>query len=65
MHNNREKSLIWPLFISSILIIVGLAALFQIDIWHYFWPIIAVLLGVFIIFNTLFGRDKQNMQYSK
>lgn len=51
--------LILPLIIGIILIVWGLSDLFGIDLWHYVWPIIAIVLGILIILGAIFGRRRR------
>ena len=51
--------LFWPLLIGIILILLGLSALLGIDIWRYFWPIVAILIGLLIIFGAIFGSHRR------
>ena len=51
--------IIFALIIGIILIFAGISALLGIDIWQYFWPIIAILLGILIIIGAIFGRHKR------
>ena len=50
--------LVWPLIIGIILILWGLSDLLGIDIWHYIWPILAIVLGILIILGGIFGRRR-------
>jgi len=50
--------LIFAIIIGIILIFAGISALLGIDIWQYFWPIIAILLGVLIIIGAILGRRR-------
>ncbi|HEX3013411.1 MAG TPA: hypothetical protein VHO92_03940 [Methanobacterium sp.] len=70
MNNRREylrnrwftfpySNLIWPLVIGIILICAGLSDLIKIDIWHYIWPTIAIVLGILIIIGGIFGSKKR------
>ena len=49
----------WPLLIGIILIILGVSALLGIDIWHYFWPIIAIIIGLLIIFGVILSPRRR------
>ncbi|MGZ7135861.1 MAG: hypothetical protein ACXVHY_08285 [Methanobacterium sp.] len=51
--------LIFALIIGIILIFAGVSALLGIDVWQYFWPIIAILLGLLIIIGAIFGRRRR------
>ena len=51
--------LVWPLLIGIILILLGLSALLGINLWHYIWPIIAIVLGILIISGGIFSRHKR------
>ena len=51
--------LIFALIIGIILIFAGISALLGINIWQYFWPIIAILLGLLIIIGAIFGRHRR------
>ncbi len=64
MHNKGEKSIIWPLLISIILITIGLSTLLGIDIWQYFWPIIIIVAGLMIMFSAIIKRNKRNIMTS-
>jgi len=50
--------LIWPLVIGIILICAGLSDLIKIDIWHYIWPVIAIVLGILIIVGGIFSGKR-------
>lgn len=54
--------LIWPILIGTVLILLGLSALLGIDIWQYFWPALAIILGLLIIFGAIFGRRRRYMR---
>lgn len=51
--------LVVPLIIGIILILWGLSDLLGIDLWHYIWPVIAIVLGILIILGGVFGRHRR------
>jgi Na+/citrate or Na+/malate symporter len=51
--------LIWPLLIGILLILWGLSDLLGIDLWHYIWPAIAIVLGILVILGGIFGRRRR------
>lgn len=51
--------LVLPLIIGIILILWGLSDLLGIDLWHYIWPVIAIVLGILIILGGIFGRHRR------
>ena len=50
--------LVWPVVIGIILICAGLSDLIKIDIWHYIWPTIAIVLGILIIVGGIFSSKR-------
>ncbi len=47
-----------PLIIGIFLIIIGLSALFGINVWSYLWPIIAIIIGLLIIIRVLLRYNR-------
>ena len=55
-HDRCGFRLFWPLLIGIILIFLGISAILGIDISRYFWPIVAIVIGLLIIFGAVFSR---------
>jgi hypothetical protein len=53
---NREKGLLVPAFI-----LIGLAALFWIghDVFEYFWPLLLIGIGLYLLFKNRFRQTDQ------
>ena len=51
--------LIFLLIVGIVLILLGLSSLFGIDVWHYIWPVIAIILGLVIILGVIFGQRRR------
>jgi hypothetical protein len=59
-YSNRHHGSGFGLLIAGLFIIIfGLAVLLKFDIWSYFWPIILVLIGVWILMLGL----RRNRRY--
>ncbi len=51
--------IIGPVIGGGILILVGLSSLFGWNIWEYFWEILVIIIGLFIIIGAIYRNRKR------
>jgi hypothetical protein len=59
---NREKGLLVPAFI-----LIGLATIFGIgdDAFHYFWPLLLIGIGIYLLFKNRFRKPEESIPVDK
>lgn len=51
--------MIFLIIIGIVLILWGISEFLGINLWHYIWPVIAVILGIMIILGAIFSQRRR------